>query len=317
MHYSHLFGPVHSRRLGRSLGIDLVPFKTCSYDCVYCECGHTIIETTERSEFFPLEEVLEELYDYLSRSPQLDFITFSGSGEPTLSCSIGKVIRFIKHTFPTYRVAVLTNGSLLWRPDVREDLLVADVVLPTLSSIFDSTFRKIHRPAPEISTGQIVAGLELFRKEYSGEIWLEIFIIPGINTDIKELEGLREAIVRICPDRVQLNTLDRPGSEEWVQPAPSGKLEQIRSVFGLAGINVVEPIQYEISTGSTMTEEWSAAIAGVHELLMRRPCTLDDLSTSSGLSRREILKILREIQLTAPVEEKREERGIFYFCPGK
>jgi wyosine [tRNA(Phe)-imidazoG37] synthetase (radical SAM superfamily) len=269
----------------------------------------------ERREFFPLWEVLEELGDYLSRSPPLDFITFSGSGEPTLSSSIGNVIRFIKNTFPAYRVAILTNGSLLWRPDVREDLLLADIVLPTLCSVFDSTFRKIHRPAPGISTGQIVAGLELFRREFSGEIWLEIFIIPGINTDIRELEGLREAIEQICPDRVQLNTLDRPSSEDWVIPADSRELEQIRIILGLTGIEAVEPVQYELSARSTMTEDWEAAIAAVRELLMRRPCTLEDLSVSTGLSRREILKILREIQVTTPVDENREERGIFYFCP--
>lgn len=259
MHYSHLFGPVRSRRLGRSLGIDLLPFKTCSYDCVYCECGRTTKEILERREFFPLWEVLEDLGDYLSRSPPLDFITFSGSGEPTLSSSIGNMIRFIKNTFPAYRVAILTNESLLWRPDVREDLLLADIVLPTLSSVFDSTFRKIHRPAPGISAGKIVAGLELFRKEYSGEIWLEIFIIPRINTDIRELEGLREAIEGIGPDRVQLNTLDRPGSEDWVLPADSGELERIRSLLGLTGIEAVEPVQYDLSAGSTMTEDWGGS----------------------------------------------------------
>jgi len=315
MQYSRLFGPVHSRRLGRSLGIDLVPFKTCSYDCVYCECGHTTREATERCEFFPLGEVLEEVGDYLSRSPPLDFITFSGSGEPTLSSSIGEVIRFIKQTFPHYRVAVLTNGSLLWRPDVREELLPADIVLPTLSSVFDSTFRKIHRPAPGISIGQIVAGLELFRRDYPGEIWLEIFVIPGINTDTRELEGLRDAIQRICPDRVQLNTLDRPGSEDWVRPASPSELERIRSVLGLTGVEPVEPVRYELSAGSSMTAEWAAAIAGLRELLMRRPCTLEDLSAATGLSRREILKILREIQATTPIEERREERGTFYSCP--
>lgn len=314
MQYAHLFGPVHSRRLGRSLGIDLVPFKTCSYDCVYCECGHTTREATERCEFFPVREVLEEVRDYLSRSPPLDFITFSGSGEPTLSLSIGAVIRFIKQAFPGYRVAVLTNGSLLWRRDVREDLLPADIVLPTLSSVFDPTFRKIHRPAPGISAGQIVAGLELFRRDYPGEIWLEIFIIPGVNTGIRELEGLRDALRMISPDRVQLNTLDRPGSEEWVRPASPAELDRIRSVLGLTGIEPVEPVRYELSAGSTMAEEWTATISRVRELLMRRPCTLEDLAAATSLSRREILKILREIQVTTPVEERREERGTFYYC---
>ncbi len=215
MQYSHLFGPVHSRRLGRSLGIDLVPVKTCSFDCVYCECGHTTLETIKRQEFFQLREVLSELKDYLSQFPELDFITFSGSGEPTLSTSIGQVIRFLKKSFPSYRVAVLTNGSLLWRPDVRDDLLPADVVLPTLSSVFESTFRKIQRPASGIPVAQVLEGLERFRKEYIGEIWLEVFIIPGINTSQRELDGLRAAIERIRPDRVQLNTLDLTGSNEF------------------------------------------------------------------------------------------------------
>jgi wyosine [tRNA(Phe)-imidazoG37] synthetase (radical SAM superfamily) len=315
MHYSHIFGPVHSRRLGRSLGIDLVPVKTCSYDCVYCECGHTTLKMKERHEFFPLHEVLSEIQDYLSRSPELDFITFSGSGEPTLSTSIGEVIRFLRHSFPRYRVAVLTNGSLLWRPEVRDDLLPADVVLPTLSSVFETTFRKIQRPAAGISVAQILEGLERFREEYTGEIWLEVFIIPGINTSQRELEGLRAAIGRIRPDRVQLNTLDRPGTEDWVRPASAEELEQIRGVLGFSGVNAVEPVRYEISAGSTMTREWSDAVALVHDLIRRRPCTLDDISASTGNSRREILKILREIQLSSVIEQKREERGIFFFCP--
>jgi wyosine [tRNA(Phe)-imidazoG37] synthetase (radical SAM superfamily) len=313
--YSHLFGPVHSRRLGRSLGIDLVPVKTCSFDCVYCECGHTTRETIERQEFFPIQDVLKELQHYLSSSPELDFITFSGSGEPTLSNSIGGVIRFLKQFFPGYRVAVLTNGSLLWRPEVRGDLLPADVVLPTLSSVFDDTFRKIQRPAPGIQVAQILEGLERFREEYPGEIWLEVFIIPGINTSPGELNGLRTAIERIAPDKVQLNTLDRPGTEDWVRPASPEELEQIRETLGIAGVKAVEPIGYELTAGATMNGEWTDAVAMVHELLRHRPCTLDDISASTCLSRREILKILREIQINSEIEEKREERGIFFFCP--
>jgi len=315
MQYSALFGPVHSRRLGRSLGIDLVPFKTCSYNCVYCECGRTTVETTRRQEFFPTRKVLDELRDYLSCSPELDYITFSGSGEPTLSSSIGEVIRFLKDNYPSYRLAVLTNGSLLVRPEVREELLPADVILPTLSSVFDETHRKIHRPAPGITAMDIVEGLECLRNEYSGEIWLEIFIIPGINTSAEELDGLRAAIDRIRPDRVHLNTLDRPGAEEWVRPASIAELEEIRRVLGISGIGAVEPVGYELSAGSTMPGQWSDDVARVRELIRRRPCTLEDISASTGLSRSEILKILREIQSGHRIEEKREERGIFYFCP--
>lgn len=270
----------------------------------------------ERRDFFPIQDVLAELRNYLSGSPELDFITFSGSGEPTLSSSIGEVIRFLKDSYPAYRIAVLTNGSLLWRSDVRKDLLPVDVVLPTLSSVVDDTFRKIHRPAPGISAMQIVEGLECFRKEYNGEIWLEIFIIPGINTSPEELAGLRAAVERIHPDRVQLNTLDRPGSEYWVRPASPVELERIRGLLGLTGVEAVEPVRYELSAGSTMPGEWSDAVARVHDLIRRRPCTLGDISASTGLSRREILKIIREIQAGSTIEEKREDRGIFYFCPG-
>lgn len=315
MQYTHLFGPVHSRRLGRSLGVDLVPVKTCSFDCVYCECGHTTHETTERREFFPTGEVICELQDYLCHSPDLDFITFSGSGEPTLSTSIGEVIRFLKRSFPCYKVAVLTNGSLLWHQDVRNDLLQADVVLPTLSSVFEATFSKIQRPSPGIVVDHVLGGLEQFRSEYSGEIWLEVFIIPGINTSLPELEGLRKAIERIRPDRVQLNTLDRPGTEEWVRPASPQELDPIRDFFSLCGMRAVEPVGYELSSGTTMDHEWADAVLLVRELIRRRPCTLEDISASTGLSRREILKILREIQNTSRLEERREARGMFFFCP--
>jgi wyosine [tRNA(Phe)-imidazoG37] synthetase (radical SAM superfamily) len=295
MRYSHIFGPVHSRRLGRSLGIDLVPYKVCSFDCVYCECGETTRELLQRKEFFPTREVLIELEEYLSRSPKLDFVTFSGSGEPTLSLSIGFVIDYLKNQFPDYRVAVLTNGSLLWKEEVRQDLLQADVVLPTLSSASDETFRRIHRPAFGLTIDRIISGIEQFRKEYRGQIWLEIFIIPGINTTDSELEGLRGAIQRINPDKVQLNTLDRPGTEDWVRPASPEELDRIRDLLGLSGIEFIEPVSFGILQETTMTSDWAHAVKVVHDLLRRRPSTLEDISASTGLNRREVLKILREI----------------------
>ncbi len=254
MHYSHLFGPVLSRRLGRSLGVDLVSTKVCSFDCVYCECGDTTKVVLERENFFPAEEVLEELRDYLSRSPVLDYITFSGSGEPTLSLSIGICTRYIKERFPSYRVAVLTNATLLWKEDVRKDLLEADIVLPTLSSAIEKTFHRIHRPAQGLQVERVIAGIEQFRKEYTGEIWLEIFIIPGINTTENEIEALRGAIRRICPDRVQLNTLDRPGTESWVIPATPGELLKLRDMLGLAGVEIVQPVSPGKSCGRSIPD---------------------------------------------------------------
>ncbi len=248
MPYTHLFGPVRSRRLGRSLGVDLVPLRICTFNCVYCECGTVPAFCTVRKTFFDEREVTSELEDLLSSGPPLDFLTFSGSGEPTLSLSIGNVIRFLKERFPQYRIAVLTNGSLLSDPVVRDDLLPADVVLPTLSSVNEETFRAIHRPAPGIRLAGIIEGITRFRQEYDGAIWLEVFVVPGLNTTGNEVGGLREIIRVIRPDRVQLNTLDRPGTEGWVQASDAEELDRVRErldlpcVDNLAKAGVVAPL---------------------------------------------------------------------------
>jgi len=305
----HIFGPVSSRRLGRSLGIDLVPLKTCTYDCVYCECGATTHRVTKREVFFPVEEVFTEIRDFLSSSPSLDFITFSGSGEPTLSLSIGEVIRFLKDNYPTYRVAVLTNGSLFSDPDVRRDLLPADVVLPTLSTVIKQTFLKIHHPDPGISLEGIVTGLVQFRKEYFGEIWLEVFMIPGINTSDDELEGLRKIIRDINPDRVQLNTLDRPGTEDWVLKADQQELDRIQTVLDFAAAEKVEPYRYRALSSSHPGDP----AVQIHEILRRRPCTVEDIVSATGLHIMEVAKILREMVVVHDLQVKKEDRGLFYY----
>lgn len=235
-HYTHLFGPVRSRRLGRSLGVDLVLTKTCSYDCVYCECGATACLTIKRENFFPVHTVIQELEDYLSSSPLLDFITFSGVGEPTLSLGIGTVIRFIAGRFPRYRIAVLTNGSLLTDPRVREDIFPADVVLPTFSTVNEETFNLIHRPVPGITAKSVLDGLVAFRSEYSGEIWLELFFIPGINTSKDEITGIRDVIPKISPDKIQINSLDRPGTEPWIHSLGRDELIRVISILDDARI---------------------------------------------------------------------------------
>ena len=313
MKSSHLFGPVCSRRLGRSLGIDLVPFKTCTYDCVYCECGHTTHKLSERKEFFPVSEVLSELDTYLSGSPTLDFITFSGSGEPTLSTSVGEVIRFLKREFPAYRVAVLTNGSLFSLPEVRKDLSLADVVLPTLSTVNEETFRRIHRPAKDLPLKSILDGIEQFRREYSGEIWLEVFIIPGVNTSDGELTGLAEEIRRIRPDRIQLNTLDRPGSDEWVKPALPQELSRIKEFLGVPDTEAIHASHHE----SPFAPDEGDPSEMICELIRRRPCTVDDIAQTTGMHRNEVLKLLRTIENDHHLLIKRENRGVFYFLRDK
>ncbi len=305
-----VFGPVLSRRLGLSLGIDLIPYKTCSYDCVYCECGQTTARTLTRREFFPVEDVMAELREVIAPRPQLDSITLAGSGEPTLSLSLGRVIGFLKDEFPEYTVSVLTNGSLLPEPAVREELLLADRVIPTLTTTSQATFERIHRPRPGLEVGAIIEGMEQFRTEYAGELWLEVFIIPGLNTSPAELADLKDAIERIDPDRVQLNTLDRPSAEGWVRAAPDAELERIGTLLGRPSAGVVR----RESPAARAPAAPAEARERVRATLCRRPSTISDLVLTTGMSGGEVAKVLGLLERAGLVTSERKRRGVFYTC---
>ncbi len=227
MMYKHLFGPVPSRRLGMSLGVDMVPRKVCSLDCVYCEVGRTTLLTTERKEYVAEREIKEELNDFFSRHPDPEIITFSGYGEPTLNSAIAGVIDFLKEKKPQLPIAILSNGTLMGDPAVRKAILRADIVLPSLDAATEEVFRKINRPAGALDLQGYIQGLADFRKEFSGKIWLEVFILPGFNDHKAELDALKKAILKIKPDSVQLNTLDRPGTEAGIRSASRKELEDI------------------------------------------------------------------------------------------
>lgn len=308
MAYRHLFGPVPSRRLGISLGIDLVPLKTCTYSCVYCECGPTTALTTERKEYVPTEDVIAELRSYLSTSPHLDYVTLAGSGEPTLHSGIGEIIRAVKLEFPAYRVAVLTNGSLFPDPEVRRALSEADLVVPTLNAVSEVPFRKICRPHRSLSAAAHVGGLVAFRKSFSGEIWLEVFIVPGVNDDDAEIEKIAAAVREIRPDRVQLNTLDRPGTSAWVRPADRQTLEHITSLITAAPVDIIGSLGSRGEIESFRQESADTILA----LVRRRPCTLDDLVHATGLHRNEVGKYIQYLLENQLIEAKREERGVFF-----
>lgn len=239
--YKYLFGPVPSRRLGMSLGIDLVPHKACSLNCIYCECGRTTNLTTERKEYVPVNDIFAELNRFLKENPAPDYITFSGAGEPTLNSGIGKILSFIKTNYPTVPVAVLTNGTLLSDKQVRKGLLKADLVLPSLDAASERTFRKINIPHKSLSVNSHIQGIIDFRKEYSGKINLEIFIIPGYNDNPKELDSLKDAILKIKPDIVQLNTLDRPGTVEKLRAASNAELQKIIDYWNLGNAIIIAP----------------------------------------------------------------------------
>jgi wyosine [tRNA(Phe)-imidazoG37] synthetase (radical SAM superfamily) len=231
MIYHHLFGPVRSRRLRNSLGIDLVPDNTCSLDCVYCECGRTRNLTLKRAEYAPKDEILDEINHFLSTHPEIDFITLGGTGEPTLHSGIGTILRSIKEEHAEYQTAVLTNSTLLQDPKVRSDLSAADLILPSLDAVSREVFQKINRPAHGISPDEMIEGLTQLSQEYTGQIWLEIFLIPNLNTTEEELHRLRDAAIIINPDRVHLNSLNRRGAESWVIPVPDDQLRRICRFF--------------------------------------------------------------------------------------
>ncbi|WP_292370085.1 radical SAM protein [Methanoregula sp. UBA64] len=304
----HIFGPVLSRRLGLSLGVDLVPFKVCSYDCAYCECGHTTEMTLARQEFVPAGVVMAELRRVLSTRPALDSITFAGSGEPTLSLALGPVIAAIKREFPEYTVSVLTNGSLLSDTAVQDELLPADRVIPTLSSVSQQTFERIHHPDPSLKIADIIDGMVSFRKRYTGQLWLELFIIPGLNTTDEELAGLKAAIGRIRPDYIQLNTLDRPPADTWVRAASASELERVRTVLGTTGIGIAGTTP-PVSPGVMGR---TAAADLMYAMLCRRPATVEDLVRVTGLSGDEVTEILGSFERDGKISSHRMERGVFY-----
>ncbi len=305
--YKYLFGPVPSRRLGMSLGVDMVPHKVCSLNCVYCECGRTTDLTTGRKEYISYDEVVREVAHYLKHNPNPDYITFSGSGEPTLNSHIGDVLHFIK-TESSVPVAVLTNGTLFNDKAVRRELLEADVVLPSLDAAEEVAFRKINRPWHKLNIPEYINGLVDFRKEYGGQIWLEVLIIPGLNDTPENLQALKEAFLKILPDEIQLNTLDRPGAVENIRAATRKELQEIVDFWDLPQVKIIAaaPDRKKIIT---YRDDMESAIL---ETIKRRPCTLEDLHKILGLHLNEVNKYLDVLEEEKKIVAVREKRGLFY-----
>jgi wyosine [tRNA(Phe)-imidazoG37] synthetase (radical SAM superfamily) len=266
----YLFGPVPSRRLGLSLGVDLIPPKTCSYDCLYCQIGKTTCKAIEPSAYVPVEAVVAELDEALVKV-QPDYVTFSGSGEPTLHLGLGQLIAYVKERTGA-KVAVLTNGSLLYRPEVRERLLKADMVMPTLSTVQEETYRAIHRPHEGLNVPLLIEGLKSLKKSYKGLLFIEVMLLAGFNDKDGEIEALRQVILEIAPDRVQLNTVVRPPADAKAIPLDRKKLEYIKRVFGeCAEIIVRAPLRGKQHFQGILS-------AAVLEMARRRPVTVEDVA---------------------------------------
>jgi wyosine [tRNA(Phe)-imidazoG37] synthetase (radical SAM superfamily) len=273
----HVFGPVPSRRLGYSLGVDIIPPKHCSFDCVYCQIGKTTHVEMARKSFYDPHVIIDQVTQKVSNSDTIDVITFSGSGEPTLNSDLGFMVREIKK-MTKIPVAVITNGSLLPASEVREDIGQADIVLPSLDAVSQEVFERINRPHPSLGIDTVIEGLKAFRKEFKGQIWLEIMLINNINDDTQDLKTMVEIVSSLHMDRIQLNTVTRPPSEPSATRLAASELEEICRMFGPA----CEIISTFEKSADIHVETSVAAL--ILETLKRRPLTLDDIVRITGMT---------------------------------
>jgi wyosine [tRNA(Phe)-imidazoG37] synthetase (radical SAM superfamily) len=307
--YRHLYGPVPSRRLGRSLGIDLVPHKICTYDCIYCQIGKTTKKTLLRKEYVPAEEVLGELKAFLQEGgTSVDYLSLGGSGEPTLHSKIRSVIKDIKK-IARIPVAVITNGSLFYEKKVREDLLQADVVLPSLDGVSPKVFKRINRSHHELSAEKVIEGMVEFRKGYKGQIWLEILFCKGVNDTPEELQKMKEAVSRIQPDLVHLNTVVRPPSEDWVKPLSQEEMEEIRAFLGERASIISEFDRHLIYVTKEDVKD------GILRILKRRPLSLSDLSKWMGIPQKELEEEITSLSQEKKIKSRIHGNSIYYEMP--
>jgi len=301
----YIYGPVPSRRLGLSLGVDIVPMKVCTLDCIYCQLGRTTEKSVVRRDFVDVDAVLAEVADWLKEDGRADHITLGGSGEPTLNLRIGDLVDGI-HAVTDIPVAILTNGTLFYRQDVRADCARADVVIPSLDAGDAAVFEAVNRPAPDISIEKLVSGLATFREEYAGQIWLEVFIIPGVNTDEEQVEKIKKLSARMRPDKIQLNTAVRPTAEKGIKAAARETLAEIARQIG-SGCEVIADV-----APATCDRHRERVTADVLSMLKRRPCSVEDLCRGLGITRDEAGRQVAELGDSGLVDTESRGDKMYY-----
>jgi wyosine [tRNA(Phe)-imidazoG37] synthetase (radical SAM superfamily) len=308
----YLFGPVNSRRLGHSLGIDLLPEKTCNFNCIYCEVGPNQRFTCDRAEYTSTAEILAELESFLAQQTKklhFDILTITASGEPTLHSGIGEIIRHAKK-LTSKPVSVLTNGSLLHLTEVRNELAVADIVIPSLDAAQPGSFKKVNRPAGCVTLESVLTGIKEFRNDFSKELWLEILLVKGINDSTEDLACLKKEVRRIRPDRLQLNTVTRPPLEPWAAPlSPEAMQEAARFLSGSAEALT----DFRAATAEPSSQ---ASESDVLSILQRRPCTAQDIAQALNLKPDAASMLLTKLQ-DAGRTRKTDHDGKEYFRPVK
>ncbi|MCM8787949.1 MAG: radical SAM protein [Candidatus Omnitrophica bacterium] len=286
---SYFYGPVPSRRLGLSLGVDIVKKKTCSFDCIYCQLGRTTNKTIERQSFIDFKKFRLQLKKIIKKNPSIDYITISGSGEPTLNKDLGKIIKAIKRiTKNKYPVCVITNSSLLHLKEVRDDLQLSDLIIPSLDAADAKTFYKIDRPLACVKFKKITEGLISLRKEFKGKIWLEIVLVGGINDTIEQARKFKKLIEIIKPDKVQLNIPIRPSATKIKLP-PKEKIYQFKK-------NIGQDVEIIFNYKGKKQKKLEKAIEfQILNYLKRRPATLKDLKVCFNLGLTTLKKYLKKI----------------------
>ena len=304
--YEYLFGPVPSRRLGRSLGVDLIPFKTCTMDCTYCQLGETTCEISDRGDYVPMQDVLAELERWKAVDGQADHITLAGSGEPTLHLHFGDVLEWTRDNTCIPSV-LLTNGTLMHDEDVRRQASIADKVKVTLSAWDEASFQRIHRPAQGVTFDLLVKGERAFREQYCGELSVEVFIIEGVNASELDVKRIAEVVRTINPDRIDINTAVRPPAVDGIRSASPERLQAIAEMFGERAA-VAASFRRQGFTSIDLSEE------AILSLLRRHPATSEQMAQQFNLPLAEATKALRSMVRAGQLAEESRDGEAYFRC---
>jgi wyosine [tRNA(Phe)-imidazoG37] synthetase (radical SAM superfamily) len=286
-----IYGPVPSRRLGISLGMDIIPYKTCSYDCIYCQLGRTTHKTLQRGSYIKRSSFLDEVKKAIRSNGDIDYLTFAGSGEPTLNRDIGWMINEVKK-MTRIPVAVLTNGSLLWDKTVREDLRQADLVIPSLDSASEEVFQRVNRPVAGLKTKTVREGLKEFCREFRGRIFLEIMLVKDVNDTPEEIKRINRSVRNLRIDKIQLNTVVRPPADPGAKPLNQRELDEVKELFDPETEKEVIA-DFKRETSRAYQKDLGPAVI---ELLKRRPAKAEEMAVSLGVHLNEMVKHLQMLE---------------------